>query len=113
MTSKDSTAPSVNLGAEQAKAAAAFQKELLDTYGQASRAWFTRVQAEAALWTELASKLMATRSASEAVEAYAKCVSQQMHMTVEDGQRLVNDCQQITQKITTSLSNGWPKGGGT
>jgi uncharacterized protein YaeQ len=113
MTNKDSTAPFVNLGAEQAKAAAALQKELLDTYEQANRAWFTRVQSEAALWTELAAKLMATRSASEAVEAYTKCVSQQVQMTVEDGQRLVSDCQQITQKITKSLSNGWPAGGGT
>src|SRR5262245_30810853 len=105
--------PFANLGSEQIKAATALQKELLEAYEQANRVWFARVQSEAALWTELASKLMATRSPSEAVEAYTKCVSQQMQMTVEDGQRLINDCQQMTQKITKSFSNGWPAGGGT
>jgi hypothetical protein len=104
----------MNLGAEQAKAAAALQKELLETYEQANRAWFSRVQSEAALWTDLAAKLIGTRSASEAVDAYTKCVSQQIQMSVEDGQRIINDCQQISQKITKSFSNGWlASGGGT
>jgi hypothetical protein len=70
MAHKDSTTPFVNPGAEQTKAADALQKELLETYEQANRAWFSRVQSEAALWTDLAAKLMGTRSASEAVDAY-------------------------------------------
>ena len=82
------------------------QKELLEAYEQASRAWLARVQSEVALWSELATKLTATRSIPEALEAYSKCVSQRMQMTAEDGQRLFNDCQQITQKITKSLTNG-------
>ena len=52
-------------------------------------------------------KLTATRSVSQALEAYTKCVSKRMQMTAEDGQRLFNDCQQITQKLTKSLSIGW------
>lgn len=115
-TSHDSSGPFINLGTEQAKAAAALQKELLETYEQANRAWLMRVQSEAALWMDLASKLMATRSASEAIQAYTKCVSQQMQMSVEDGQRLVNNCQELTHKISKSFSNGWSashNGGGT
>ena len=50
------------------------------------------------LWSELATKLTATRSVPEALEAYTKCVSQRMQMTAEDGQRVFKDCQQITQK---------------
>ena len=33
-------------------------------------------------------------------------------LSVEDGQRLVNDCNEITKKITKSFSNGWPASGG-
>ena len=62
------------------------------------------------LWSELATKLTATRSVPEALEAYSKCVSQRMQMTAEDGKRMFNDCQQITQKITKSLTNTWPSG---
>ena len=110
-SNKDSTG---SYGAEQANAAAALQKELLETYEQANRAWLMRVQSEAALWTDLAAKLMATRSASEAVQAYTKCVAQQMQMSVEDGQQLVNNCNELTRKITKSFSNGWPASrGGT
>jgi len=50
------------------------------------------------LWSELATKLTATRSVPEALEAYTKCVSQRMQMTAEHGQRVFKDCQQITQK---------------
>jgi len=31
-----------------------------------------------------------------------------MQMAAEDGRRLYDDCQKITQTITRSLSNGWP-----
>lgn len=51
-------------------------------------------------------KLTATRSVPEAFEAYTKCVTKRMQMTAEDAQRLFNDCQQITQKITKSLPKG-------
>ena len=99
--------PFFNIGQERAEAAVALQKELLEAYKQASRAWLARVQSEVALWSELATKLTATRYVPEALEAYTKCVSKRMQMTAEDGQRLFSDCQQITQKITKSLSNGW------
>ena len=87
------------------------QKELLDAYEQASRHWIDRTQTEMALWANLGSKLTTTRSVPEAYEAFGKCVSQQMKMTAEDGQHLLNDWQQVTQKIMRSLgSDGWPKG---
>jgi hypothetical protein len=99
--------PFFHFGQERAEAAVVLQKELLAAYEQTSRAWLARVQSEVALWSELATKLTATRSVPEAIEAYTKCVSKQMEMTAENGQYLFNDCQQISQKITKSLSNGW------
>ena len=97
---------------KSAHQAAATQKELLDAYEQASRYWIDRTQSEMTLWANLGSKLGTTRSAPEAYEAFGKCVSQQMKMTAKDAQHLLNDYQQMTQKITQSLNNGgwWPKG---
>ena len=59
----------------QKDAAVALQKELLEAYEQASRAWLARMQSDVALWSELATKLTVTRSVPEAYEAYTKCVN--------------------------------------
>ncbi len=108
MTSTSATMPFSNAGPERVQAALELQNELLKTYAQASRAWLERMQSEAALWADLGSKLTATRSIPEALEACAECVSQQMKMTAEDGQHLLDDCQRITQKVAKSLGDGWP-----
>src|SRR5262249_45289524 len=85
------------------------QKELLETYEQASRAWLDRVRSEVELWSRLGAKLTATRSVPEAMEAYQKCVGERMQMAAEDGKRLFDECQNITQKIAGSLNGGrWP-----
>jgi hypothetical protein len=66
MASRDTTSstdaqsgsvPFFNIGQERAEVAVALQKELLEAYEQASRAWLARVQSEVALWSELATKL--------------------------------------------------------
>jgi uncharacterized protein (DUF885 family) len=102
--------PFFKIGQERTQAATALQKELLEAYDHAGRAWLARVRSEAALWTELVTTLTATRSVSDSVQAYTKCVSQQMKMTAEDGQHLFNDCQEITQKLTKALAHRWPSG---
>ena len=86
-----------NIGQERAEAATALQKELLEAYEQAGRAWLA-VRSEVALWSELATKLTATRSIPEALEAYSKCVSQWMQMTAEDGQRLLTTVGRLRKK---------------
>ena len=80
------------------------QKELLETYEQASRAWLDRFRLEAELWSRLATKLTMSRSVPEAMDAYQKCVTEQTQMTMEDGKRLFDEFQKITQKITGSLT---------
>jgi len=101
--------PLFKLGKEQTDAMLGMQKDLIDTYDQASRAWFSRVKSEVDHWSELAAKLAGTRSVPEALEAYQKCAAERMQMAAEDGLRMTEDCQRIMQKITGSLSNGWPK----
>ena len=105
-TDSSRTLPRFNLGQEQADAAAALQKELLEAYEKISFAWLERVQSEVAMWSDLATQLTTTRNFSQALEVYTKCVSQRIRMTAEDGKRLFDDCQQITQKVSKSLANG-------
>jgi hypothetical protein len=100
--------PFLNVGKEQTDAMLRMQKELLDAYEQASRAWLARVKSEVDLWSELATKLTGTHSTSEAMGAYQECVAKRMQMAAEDGRRLSDDCQKVMQMITRSLSNGWP-----
>src|SRR5262249_14700551 len=107
MASKpDASMPFLNLGKEQTETMLSMQKELLDVYDQSSRAWLARVKSEVDLWSDLAKKLSATQSFPDAVGAYQQCAAQRMQMAAEDGRRLYDDCQKITQTITRSLSNG-------
>jgi hypothetical protein len=84
------------------------QKEVLDVYEQASHAWFDRVKSEVNLWSALARKLSATRYTPEALDTYQKFMTERMEMAAEDGRQLLHDCQETTQKLTRSLSSGWP-----
>jgi len=96
------------IGQGKTQAAVALQKEIFEAYAQTSQAWLVRVRSEAALWSELATKLTAVRSAPEILDAYRKCVSQQMKMAAEDGHHLLNDCQEISQKVTKAFAKRWP-----
>jgi hypothetical protein len=84
------------------------QKELLDAYEQMNRAWLARVKSEVDLWSELATKLTASRSIPEAMTAYQEFVTERMQMAAEDGRRSYDDYQKVTHKITDSLSHGLP-----
>jgi hypothetical protein len=105
---KADTRSFLNWGQERTEAAMGLQKELLASYEEASRAWLARVQSEVALWSDLASKLSATRSVPEALETYSKCVSERMKMAADDGRKLADEAHKITQKITKSLGTGGP-----
>ena len=107
-TGKSWPTPFFGFGQGQTEAATALQKELLSGYEKANRDWVARVQSEVAMWSELATKLAAARSVPEALEAYSKCVSQRMQMAAEDGRRLFDESQQITQKLTRTLTSGSP-----
>jgi len=102
---KHESPPFFNAG--QSEAMANLQKDLVEAYEQASQAWLARVKSEVDLWTQLGTRLMATRSAPEVMQAYQESHAQRMRMTAEDGQKISEDCQKFAQKITSSLSNGW------
>ena len=82
-SSAPGSTPFFEFGKDQTEAMAGLQKELLEAYEQTSNAWLARVKSEVDLWSELAKKLTATRSPTEAMEAYQKCVAQRMKMAVK------------------------------
>jgi predicted nucleic acid-binding Zn-ribbon protein len=98
----------LNLGREQTEATFKIQKDVLEAYEEASRAWLARVQSEVELWSQLAAKMTATRSIPEALSAYQETVAQRMQMAAEDGKRLSDDCREMMEKLTSTLSKGWP-----
>jgi tRNA U34 5-carboxymethylaminomethyl modifying GTPase MnmE/TrmE len=100
----------LKLGREQTEATFKIQKDVLEAYEEASRAWLARVQSEVDLWSQLAAKLAATRSLPEALGAYQESVAQRMQMAAEDGKRLSDDCREIMGRIAGSLPKGWPGG---
>jgi Phasin protein len=100
----------LKLGREQTEATFKIQKDVLDAYEEASRAWLARVHSEVELWSQLATKLAATRSVPEALSAYQESVAQRMQMAAEDGKRLSDDCRDIMGKIAGSFTKGWPGG---
>jgi hypothetical protein len=96
----------LQLGKLQTNTVVNLQKELLDAYEEASRAWLSRVKSEVELWSNLATKLTATRSVPEGMEAYRDCVSQRVQMAADDGRRLFDDGQRIIGALTRSLNGG-------
>jgi phasin protein len=110
MTAKatESSTPFPKFGKEQTEAMLGVQKELLEACEQASRAWLARIKSEVDLWSELATKLAATRSAPEALGAYQECLAQRMQMAAEDWRGLSDDCQKVMQTIVQSPLNGRP-----
>ena len=95
----------LEFGRERSEAMLNMQKELLDAYEQASRAWLARMKSELDLWTGLADKLTATRSVPEALAAYQECAAQRMKMAAEDGQRLSDECEMSMNTIRPTGSS--------
>ncbi|HXW48815.1 MAG TPA: phasin family protein [Xanthobacteraceae bacterium] len=107
---KTATEPTVTgimqIGKERTEAMLAVQRELLDGYEEAGRAWIARVKSEVELWSDLAAKLSASASIPEGMEAYRECVSHRMQMAAEDGRRLFEEGQKIIGTLTKSFGNG-------
>lgn len=85
------------VGQERAEALLNLQKELLDTYQDVCRNWQTRAKSEIDAWSELAKSLT-----EESLQAHRQCLSQQMQLAAEDGQRMLNDAQRIVGVMTRS-----------
>ncbi len=90
------------------------QSDLWSTLQEASRQWSDRMQQEANVASDLASKLTSVRSMSDAMTAYQDYASRRFEMMVDDTKHVVNDTQKLMQLGARFLTNGWlSKGAGT
>ena len=90
------------------------QTEFLDTLQETNREWFDRMQSEANLTSEFASKLTAARSIPDAMTACQEWSSRRFEMMAEDGKHLLSDTQKFMETGAHLLANGWlTKSGGS
>ncbi|MBI1981684.1 MAG: hypothetical protein HYS63_09075 [Methylocystis sp.] len=71
------------------------RNEIWDRLQDANRIWLERMQQEAALTAEFASKLTASRSFSETATVLQDWTSKHIEMTTEDARRVFSDAQQM------------------
>lgn len=91
------------------------QAELLETLQEANRNWFSRLQSEAKLASELVTRVTAARSIPETAAAFQGWTNRHIEMATADARRLMADTQKVMATGTRLWSNGWlPNGwGGT
>ncbi len=77
-------------GQKQLDAWVEAQKKFLTTIDDMNKAWMARAQSEASLIQDFMGKVTSARSAPEVAAAWQECMSRQLAMLSEDGQRLMN-----------------------
>jgi hypothetical protein len=83
------------------------QTELLDEIQEANRHWLDRIQSEANLASEYASKLTSSRSIPDAMAASRDWASRYFAMLAEDGQHLADDTRRFIETGARLFSNGF------
>jgi hypothetical protein len=83
------------------------QSELLDKLQEINKHWIDRMQSEATLTSEFASKLTAARSVPDAMTACQEWTSRRLELMAEDGQHLLADTRKLMETGTHFLGNGW------
>lgn len=83
------------------------QTDLLDKLQETNRQWFDRVELEANLASEFASKMTAARSIPDAMTACEEWASRRFEMMAEDRKHLLADYQTFTETGARLLLNGW------
>jgi len=89
------------------------QMELFEKLQEMNRNWIERMQSEAALASEFATKLTAARSIPETATVCQDWAKRRMEMSAEDAKRLVADGQKVLQTGTHMMTNGWLSNGGS
>jgi hypothetical protein len=94
------------MGGKPLEAFIGMQKQILDSFDEANRAWLSRTRLEAALAAELFNKLTAARSMSAVAAAYRECMNRQLDMLAEDGRRMLDDSKKLLKSSSGLFSNG-------
>ena len=82
------------------------QTELLGRLQEKNQQWLDRLQQEANLASEFASKLTAARSIPDAMTACQEWTSQWFEIMTEDSRHLLADTQKLIETGARLMSNG-------
>ena len=99
------------MGKKRLDELATVQTQQFEKLREISQNWFGRMQSEAALASELATKLTAARSVPEVATAYQEWATRHMEMAAEDAKRIFTDAQKLAESGTQLLSKGLRPGG--
>lgn len=84
-----------------------FHSHIIEEMEEVNRHWLDRLLSEAALATELTSKLAAARSIPETTAACQEWASRQMSWAAEDANYIIVEGQRAMQRGAHLLSNAW------
>lgn len=83
------------------------QSEVFNALQEMSREWMECAKAEVEFGLELSKKLIAARSAPDAIAAYQEWLNEEIGARAEDARRLMSNGQKFVDASTRLLSNGW------
>ena len=86
------------------------QTELLRYLQEANQKWFARMQSEAAMASEFATKLAAARSIPETATIYQEWANRRIELLSQDGRCLFTDTKKMMEAGARMLGNGWAGG---
>jgi len=93
-------------GKERLEQLAAILSELFATFQELNQHWLDRMQAEATLASEFATKLTEARSIPETAVVCQEWASRRVERIAEDGKHLVGNTQKFMETSARFLSNG-------
>jgi len=98
------------MGKKRLEELAAMRTELLGALQEMNRNWFDRMQLEATLASEFATKLTEARSIPETATACQEWATQRTKMAAEDAKRILANGQKLPETGARLLSTGWLSG---
>ena len=93
-------------GKQRAEDMISFQTELFQYLQEANQKWFARMQSEAVMASEFATKLAAARSFPETATVCQEWTNRRIELLAQDGQRLFADTKKMMEAGARVLANG-------
>ena len=96
-----------SLGKKQLEGFAHAQSELLEKFEESRRQWMDRMQSEATMASEFASKLTSVRSIPDAMTIYQDWAHRRLEMMEDDRKHVLAECQKLAETGARLWSTGW------
>lgn len=86
------------------------QGDLFENVQDFNQQWLTRIETEAKVASEFASRLAAAKSVPDAMSAYQQWGSRHLEMMAEDGVHFMENAHKVIQLGAHLLTTGWLSG---